>query len=332
MNELANQAQGRAVSPNDTTDTLSAGSMLRQAREMAGLHIGALAVALKVPVKKLEALEADRLDLLPDAVFARALAATVCRMLKVDPAPILAAFPQTLAQRAHADSVSRKPAFRPSGHNTQKSLMEKLSRPFILLGFAFAIGALVLMFYPSLEQLLSEIRRGADASSAPVALTPVRTEQGPLKGVSANEDAAGKTANPATADFTNAGSAAVSPNGSSTNQNAAVGTSAPGSVAGALYSAPPLPEGATSAAQSAADSSDTLMLTASGASWVEVTDAKRVVLLRKTLAAGESQSLGGVLPLTVTVGRANSLGVQIRGKSLDLSPFTKDNVARFEVK
>ena len=59
MNELANQAQGRAVSPNDTTDTLSAGSMLRQAREMAGLHIGALAVALKVPVKKLEALEAE---------------------------------------------------------------------------------------------------------------------------------------------------------------------------------------------------------------------------------------------------------------------------------
>ena len=59
----------------------SAGTMLREAREAVGLHVGALAVSLKVPVKKLEALEADDLEQLPDAVFARALAATVCRTL-----------------------------------------------------------------------------------------------------------------------------------------------------------------------------------------------------------------------------------------------------------
>ena len=48
---------------------MSAGSLLRQAREAAGLSIATLAVLLKVPVKKLEALEADHFDLLPDAVF-----------------------------------------------------------------------------------------------------------------------------------------------------------------------------------------------------------------------------------------------------------------------
>ena len=40
----------------------SAGGLLRQAREAAGVHIGALSVALKVPVRKLEALESDRLS------------------------------------------------------------------------------------------------------------------------------------------------------------------------------------------------------------------------------------------------------------------------------
>ena len=60
---------------------LSAGTILCQAREAAGLHIAVLAVSLKVPVAKLEALETDRLDELPDAVFARALAASVCRQL-----------------------------------------------------------------------------------------------------------------------------------------------------------------------------------------------------------------------------------------------------------
>lgn len=63
---------------------VTAGELLRQAREAAGLHVAALAVSMKVPVKKLEALEADRLDLLPDAVFVRALASSVCRTLKID--------------------------------------------------------------------------------------------------------------------------------------------------------------------------------------------------------------------------------------------------------
>ncbi|MBU7575138.1 MAG: helix-turn-helix domain-containing protein, partial [Hydrogenophaga sp.] len=57
--------------------------LLRAAREAAGLHIAALAAALKVPVKKLEALEAGRYSELPDLTFARALASSACRHLKV---------------------------------------------------------------------------------------------------------------------------------------------------------------------------------------------------------------------------------------------------------
>ena len=47
-----------------------------------------------VPVRQLEALEADRLDLLPDLTFARALTSSVCRQLRIDPAPILEALPR----------------------------------------------------------------------------------------------------------------------------------------------------------------------------------------------------------------------------------------------
>ena len=56
--------------------------MLREAREAHGLHIDVVAAALKVPPQKLEALEADDIDALPDPVFARALAASVCRALR----------------------------------------------------------------------------------------------------------------------------------------------------------------------------------------------------------------------------------------------------------
>ena len=42
----------------------SPGEMLRAARQAAGVHIEALAVSLKVPISKLEALEADDFDAL----------------------------------------------------------------------------------------------------------------------------------------------------------------------------------------------------------------------------------------------------------------------------
>ena len=80
------QPNSEGSAPQPTT----AGAWLKNARQQRGLHIAALAVMLKVPQAKLEALEADRFDLLPDATFARALATAVCRALKVDSGPVLA--------------------------------------------------------------------------------------------------------------------------------------------------------------------------------------------------------------------------------------------------
>jgi cytoskeleton protein RodZ len=82
-----------------TVPPASPGALLRQARQAQGLHIGALAAAIKVSVRKLELLEADRLDELPDATFTRALAQTVCRTLKVDAGPILALLPKAASHR-----------------------------------------------------------------------------------------------------------------------------------------------------------------------------------------------------------------------------------------
>jgi cytoskeleton protein RodZ len=81
--------------PQAGDESASAGKLLRQLREAAGVHIAAMAVSLKVPVKKLEALEADRHEAFADAVFERALASSVCRALKTDPAPVLALLPQS---------------------------------------------------------------------------------------------------------------------------------------------------------------------------------------------------------------------------------------------
>jgi cytoskeleton protein RodZ len=73
----------------------SPGALIKAGRELAGIHLDVLCVNLKVSVKQLEALEADQFDRLSGPVFARALAAKVCRFVKMDPEPVLALMPAT---------------------------------------------------------------------------------------------------------------------------------------------------------------------------------------------------------------------------------------------
>ena len=76
----------------------------------------------------------------------------------------------------------------------------------------------------------------------------------------------------------------------------------------------------------------TITFSATGESWVKVTDAKGVVVLGRTLRAGESAGASGALPLVAVVGRADAIQVLVRGQAFGLGGVTNNNVARFEVK
>ncbi|MEO5796031.1 MAG: helix-turn-helix domain-containing protein [Rhodoferax sp.] len=137
---------------NPVTDTavsaVEAGNLLRSAREATGLHVAALAVSLKVPVKKLEALEAGRLDLLPDLTFARALAASVCRTLKIDPNPVLAHFPATGVSRLGAEAPSINTPYRPTDAGPRTSLRGQMLNPSVLAVAALLVAAVAVVLWP----------------------------------------------------------------------------------------------------------------------------------------------------------------------------------------
>ena len=300
----------------------SAGAMLRAAREAAGLHIAALAVSLKIPVRKLEALETDRLDLLPDAVFARALASSVCRSLKVDPDPVLRLLPQVDLQQLSAYERGINAPFSSSGDMARASLMEQLSRPVVLTALALCVAALVLVLFPLKEPRPAAAPESLPPAAAAAEAAPAQAAP-PLVPVPAAEI-------PQVAPPLEAGSAA---------------TAAPAPMPGQAVSearmaaAPPVAQVAASASRLGVASEPVtaagagiMVLNARADSWVEVTDAARVVQLSRVLRAGESVGVGGALPLSGAVGRADVTAVLVRGKALDLAPWTRDNVARFEVK
>jgi cytoskeleton protein RodZ len=295
---------------------IGAGVLLRQAREAAGLHVAALAVALKVPVRKLEALEEGRYEDMGDAVFIRALASSVCRTLKIDPQPILDRLPQSSAPRLVRDTDGLNAPFRAPSDAAPPSWRDAVRQPVPLAVIALLVGAVVIALLPA---------RYGDDKAAPAA----------GKATPAVESAAVAPAAVASSMLTSApepAAAASAPVGVATPVPLAA--AAPATLAIAQASAPAAATAAAPAASGAAPAPATglVVFRTKGESWVEVTDAKGVVTLRKMMAAGESAGATGALPLKVTIGKVDMTEVQVRGKPFDLKPVSRDNVARFEVK
>ncbi len=310
-------------------DGVTAGTLLRRAREAAGLHVAALAVSLKVPVKKLEALEEDRWDLLPDMVFVRALAFSVCRTLKIDSQPIIERLPQMVMPRLVRASDGINTPFRAPSDGAPPTWFDHLTKPVYLAVFALLLAALVLILLPraALEKVSGQAATG---SSSPAAANG-EVVSSPQPFVIPSSDPAsipaampGTPAMPSTAASSAVTTASVAPIAApqvtSMPALAASGAPAPAAALPAVATSPP-----TAA-------SGIVVFRAKGASWVEVTDAKGVVAMRRQLQAGEAAGASGVLPLQVTIGRVDQTDVQVRGTPFDLRPVSKDNVARFTVK
>ncbi|MBK7001514.1 MAG: DUF4115 domain-containing protein [Rhodoferax sp.] len=316
MNEVAMPPARGENDSRSLVDSRSAGAMLRRARENEGLLIDSLAVLMKVPVNKLEALEAGQLEALHDAVFIRALAAGMCRALKIDPAPVLQLLPQTSIPPLHAGQQGINTPFNMHhGAGNSLSFVALLSKPRSLVVIALLLAGLVLAFLP-------DFRRSDVLSDNPM--------------VSAQSSANTVLVEPSQAPPIDAGGASVNVSDAPVGMNAVSQPSA-GYQASAPFLGAETPPAQPTAGPIAPEqvetfSGDILVLKARGSSWVRVVDAKGVVQLTKTLAAGDVVKSTGVLPLSVVVGRADVIDVEVRGKALGLGNMVKDNVARFEVR
>ena len=318
----APDADAQEPVPLETVPVLSAGALIRQAREEAGLHIASLAMALKVPVKRLEALEADRFDLLPSAVFSRALASSVCRALKLNPTQVLAQLPGLSAPRLGYPEESRLAPYSSGSSGQSSTFLGSLSRPALAGGALFLAGAALLVFLPPLP---FQFLQSGPGDSAVVTTTVVPLE--PLAQTA--NDTSSPAAAPGNVPTAVTPDARPAPPASASVSVSALPAKPAGPTATGTVSAAPIVQGPETAK---GPSTGIVVFAPTESSWVEVTDARGVVLLRRMLTPGEVAGATGILPLSAVVGRADVTAVKVRGQAFDLMPIARDNVARFEVK
>ena len=307
--------QGEAPAATLTQSSERAGAMLREARETQGLHLGVLAVGLKVPVKKLEALEAGRLDELPDLAFARSLALTVCRSLKIDSAPVMASLPEPQASPFKANETSLNATFKDAGGGARRGVFTQVSTPIGLAVLALFVAIAVILTWPEMQSPFADATAPSNTSELAVAADQQETFV-PALTADTVELSGGVPVLPAPVLPAPRPPAEQTPVNSSIEAASQVEVASDGSAEGSAVSAEPA----------------VLELSGRGDSWVEVLDATGLAKLRKILTDGEVVQVAGQLPLSVIVGRADVVSVSVRGKPLDLTPLVRENVARFEVK
>lgn len=296
------------LSPEGTTISSStAGALLKAARQKAGVHLAVLSVNLKVPVRQLEALEADQYPADQSPVFARALAASMCRHLRVDPAPILALMPMS-ANYLEPHGAVRHAYAAPTDLGRVRKVSGDVPTKTWWAAGAMVVLIAVLIWAPHPSQWA-----WLQVLTAAVVTPESQPETVVTVSVPAS-DAAPQKVQPITDPLLVGGQG-----GQATPPQLIPGTAGnpTAETVPAVLSVAPVPE---------------LLFSALNTSWIEVRDSQNQLLWNGVLNTGDSKRLQAPQSVSVVVGRADAIQVSFKGQPVDLKPHTKVNVARFEVK
>lgn len=283
--------------------TVTAGELLRAARESHGLTIDVVAQHLKLAPRQVRAIEEGDYAALPGRTFVRGFARNYARLMQLDPDAILAALPEAVAAPS-LDKPSIGTSTRPMGElpSSQQRNGVSWSRWAIPLAIAALIGVAVVYEFTRKDAV-----RVADKATAPARkqvdeIGPLTAGGSPLPNPLIGNEA-GATA-PAASE--------------AANPPAVPESSAP----------PSQPIGAATSASAPAPGAATLVIRYTGASWTEVRDASGQRLLVAPGGPGRSETVTGTPPFELTLGNAAQASITWRGAAFDLAPHVIGNVAR----
>jgi len=278
--------------------------LVRAAREARGQSLQHLSVLLKISERRLQAFEEERWSEVGDRTFIRALAQRLCRHLGLDPQPILQSLPAPVVEPLRSIDRSASTlagSLSASGTRRLASMDDRRSGAAwftpVRAGVAvilLAAGALALLPADTWGPTTEQAQPAQPAPSAPSA-EPAQA--------AAPEGAASAPAE----------GAAVAP--------AVVAASEPAAVSPAVQAVAAMPMNAAAG----------LQLTARQDTWVQVSDAKGVVLLSRLLRSGETVGVEGARPLRLRVGNAAGTEARWLGRVVPLEDVQRNNVADVEL-
>lgn len=280
------------MSPSDAGPGASVGEVLRRTREARGQTLGDVAYALKLTPRQIEAMEAERFDLLPGPAFVRGFLRNYARYLGLDPAAVLAGFERdNAAPTVELAPLSNADGVMPSGAEARSAQL-----PAAVVAGGLLLAVLVGWFFDWFR----------------VPEQPVTVAE-PVAPVAESTDA-------------DAPAAAAPPSQTATGEPAPA--PAPVPLPAPATTPPPAP---AAAVEAPAAGLEHLVFRFAGESWVEVRDAAGAMVHSGINKGGTSRTVQGKPPFALVIGNAREVALEYRGQPVDLVPHIRVSVARLTV-
>ncbi|MDW5415751.1 DUF4115 domain-containing protein [Iodobacter sp. CM08] len=279
---------------------ISAGATLKARRIELGYSLDKVAGQLKLTHRQIDAIENERFDELPGNTFVRGFVRNYARLLDLPWAPLQAYLEACLPverQQAALPRVNEETAVPFMGGGKANSWLLGLV---VLIGLAGGVGGV--MWYlqqPAQPELLA---------SAPVVVLPQLVVV----------DTASEVA---------AASAVIGQAIAASQVASAAEVKTP-----ALASEPAAKVGASAVIVPAPATTGELNITVQKDSWVQVQDAAGTKLVSELLKPGVAKSVSGVPPYRLKIGNAPHTQLIYRNQAVDLTSYTRGDVATFELK
>jgi cytoskeleton protein RodZ len=317
--EAVELTQNSSPSPDnvgyDTHLRSRCGGALRTARENIGLSIQDIAGRLRLSPKQIEAIETDNFAALPEPTIVRGFIRNYAKQLKINSDPLLDAY-NVIVPSANPHELIVKP----SANMKMTSYKRPNTGRNLLLGLLVLAGLGSWLFYQSYVEKPSPTVPSASTQSMEslpeVALpaaervpdAPVATELSllPVDAMMNSPTVEGAVAN----------SADVSVNNVQPSNAPPANITAPATVPTVV----PLPNGMAK-----------LEFGATQETWVNVIDASGRKVYSKTIFAGSRESIDVTPPVNITVGNAGATSLSMNGKSIELAPHSRNNVAHIKL-
>lgn len=268
------------------------GQSLAAARRARGLSVADVAQAIKFGARQIEAVERDDFSKLPGATMVRGFIRSYAKLLHIEPAALLTLYDkQVPASFATVTVLPDAGAPLPQFGGRGNSLLRLWLPASGIAVLLVAIG--VYFFWQPLP---------VSAPSAASPLEPGAATSQPSADDGSGSDRESVFVAPATAETLAAAATPVSPGMAAADATSAVD-----------------PE------------IHRLVFVFDETSWVEVKDATAKVIFAQNNLPGTQQVVSGRPPFAVVVGNASHVRLLYEDRQVDLQPYTKVDVARFNL-
>lgn len=287
------------------TEHSSIGAALRSARIARGLKLEDVSVALKLQAARVHALETDAFSAVGPAIYVRGFVRSYARLVGLPER----GFDEALLQHFQAE----EPELAPSrGARRSVNWGERYSRTFsYLVGTALVLT--LIWTVVGFERVVPGLEERGETTAARASLRATEP---------ADTDAVDERPLFATGLEPVLETPVVATEPAPAALALARGAGQP--TTSVMASLTPFSGPATAAAGPG------LLLSLQADSWTEITDAQGRRVIYDTLRAGQHR-IAGEAPLVILLGNAGAAELNAAGRSIDLTPFMRANVARFKL-